>query len=278
MINEFTYPISLKHISYWASSYDGPRPIISDLSLDIHRGEWLSLVGTNGSGKSTLAKVIAGIYPVSSGTLTYEIEENPPVQFVFQNPDLQIIGENVYEEVCFGMDNFGVKPARMHERAMEALTKVGLSQLTDRPTSQLSGGQKQLLAIAGCLAVNPAVLLFDEATSMLDPLSRKNIIEVAQELHREGKTIVWITQLLDELACSDRIVALDEGSIVFEGSKEQFFYGTGQGNFEESGCERLGFKAPYTIQVAQLLLKQGCQLNPMPFTPDQLSEAVRAIL
>jgi energy-coupling factor transport system ATP-binding protein len=290
-----TYPISLERVSYRAVSSVESRPILNDISLTVNRGEWLSIVGANGSGKSTLAKVIAQIYPISSGTLTYRIDEIPSVQSVFQNPSLQIVGEHLYEEVIFGMENFGVDPALIRPRAMEALNQAGISHLADQPISQLSGGQKQLLAIACCLALNPPVLLFDEATSMLDPIARTRILDTARRLHRAGRTVIWITQLLDELAYSDRVVALEGGSLVFDGSKEQFFYGDPSdvdrseaftdslgesvtGHPHPNICEQLGFTAPYTVQVAQLLRRQGCKLEPLPYTPEQLSEAVSAIV
>jgi energy-coupling factor transport system ATP-binding protein len=267
--------IALDDISFSFPVYDGWKTVLQDIDLHITQGEWLTIVGTNGSGKSTLAKIIAGLYPISSGKITCQSLEKPISQLIFQNPDTQIIGETVYEDVCFGMFNMGVKPEFIPRRAMDALGKVGLSHFLHASTSQLSGGQKQLLAIAGCLAVNPPLLIFDEASSMLDPMSRQALLQVVQELHQEGKTIVWITQLLDELAWSDRVAAIDQGTLEFIGTKQDFFYRSVPS--QPSCCEKLGFIPPFTIQTAQALITRGYQLEPLPVSPIEFSKAVSAL-
>ncbi|NOU97252.1 ATP-binding cassette domain-containing protein [Paenibacillus sp. LMG 31456] len=264
--------IKLEHVSFTHPSSEDAPAIIKDVDLTIHRGEWVAVVGTNGSGKSTLAKLIAKLTPVSSGEVRFNIPEQPPIQLIFQNPDMQVIGETVFEDVCFGMENYGIAEAEMRQRALTALRKVGLEAMTDSPVSQLSGGQKQLLSIASCLCMNPAVLLFDEATSMLDPRSRHNIVQVAQELHGEGKTIVWITQWMDELAWADRMVVLDQGRVAYNGSTRDFFYLTDEQS--QSCCDRLGFIPPYTVQVALSLINKGLKLASMPVTPAELGKIV----
>ncbi|MDF2959563.1 MAG: hypothetical protein K0S39_1298 [Paenibacillus sp.] len=268
--------IKLDSVSYAYPSFEGAEAILKNINLTIRRGEWVAIAGTNGSGKSTLAKLIAKLYPASSGEVRLTIPEMPPVQLVFQNPDMQVIGETVYEDLCFGMENYGVTDAEMQQRADEALEKVGLTTMADTPVSQLSGGQKQLLAVAACLCVNPAVILFDEATSMLDPMSRQTIIKAAQKLHQEGKTIVWITQWLDELAWANRVIALDQGRIAFEGSAQDFFYSKDGHN--KSFCDRLGFAPPYTVQVALSLINKGFKLDPLPLTPAELGKSVSVFL
>jgi energy-coupling factor transport system ATP-binding protein len=264
--------LTLDHISFSFPASDGWHTVLKDVDLRIRQGEWLTIVGTNGSGKSTLAKIIAGLYPVSSGTITCYLLEKPASQLIFQNPDTQIMGETLYEDVCFGMVNMGMNPDHMQKIAIQVLEKVGLSRHIHASTSLLSGGQKQLLAVAGCLAVNPPILIFDEASSMLDPLARQTLLRVIQELHHEGKTIVWITQLLDELAFSDRVAAIEHGALTFLGTKQNFFYGCTPS--ESSHCEQMGFAPPYTIQTAQALISKGYQLDPLPISPIELSKAV----
>lgn len=264
--------VQLDRVSLTLDTADHPRTILHPVDLQIQTGEWIALVGSNGSGKSTLAKIIAGLQSPSSGTVTLTSVEQPAIQLVFQNPDTSIIGETVYEDICFGMGNFGVAVDDMQAIASEALGKVGLGTHIHSATSTLSGGQKQLLAIAGCLVVNPSVYVFDEATSMLDPMSRQLILKVVRQLHSEGKTIIWITQLLDELAICDRVVGMMDGKLMFDGSKSDFFYKKGTDTL--SPCERLGFRPPYTVLVAEELAKHGYILEPPPLTPEQLSKAV----
>lgn len=264
--------IKLNNVSLTLHMADQPRTVLDGIDLQIDEGEWVAIVGSNGSGKSSLAKIAAGLQPPSSGSVNVAAERQPAVQFVFQNPDTAIIGDTVYEDVCFGLANFGVDAGQMPALAAEALGKVGLARHIGASTSALSGGQKQLLAIAGCLATKPFIYIFDEATSMLDPMSRESVLRIVRRLHTEGRTIVWITQLLDELACCDRVIGISDGHVGFDGTPRDFFYA--QGNDGLSCCERLGFQPPYTVQVAQALARSGYKLEPPPLTPEQLSKAV----
>lgn len=233
--------IELKQLSCSIPVPDGIKRLLRGIELTVAPGEWLGIAGTNGSGKSTLAKAMARLIPPASGEVLYRCDRihtagpaqeteagtKPFVQMIFQNPDTQMLGETVYEDVCFGLDNYGFPVADRHRLAMDALERTGLAALADSPARFLSGGQKQLLHVAGCLAVQPDVLIFDEATAMLDPLSRQRLLQTVRQLHSAGTTVVWITQLMDELSECGRIVAMDEGRIVFDGSKEAFFYGEG---------------------------------------------------
>ncbi|WP_028549742.1 ATP-binding cassette domain-containing protein [Paenibacillus sp. UNC451MF] len=273
--------LSLHHLSCTIPLQETSKMLLHDIHLHIHSKEWVTIVGTNGSGKSTLAKVIAGLHPITEGSMTSSIPGNPAAQLVFQNPDTSIIGETVYEDVCFGLVNYGVSEPALEQIAMKALGRVGLASLAHTPASSLSGGQKQLLAIAGCLAVSPSLYIFDEATSMLDPLSRKTILELAHQLHVEGSTVIWITQLLDELTGSDRVIALESGRVAFDGSSREFFYGTAAdymvNSLSDAGmtpCESLGFTPPYVVAVAQRLIRQGCVLKTKPLSPEELSHVV----
>lgn len=270
--------IDLQGVSYAAAAAGETKTLLQETDMHISRGQWLAIVGANGSGKSTLAKLMAKLYPATTGTVVYsnqlEASYRPFVQIIFQNPDVQMMGETIYEDVRFGLDNYGFPSGEIHGLAMNALDKVGLTALADASPAVLSGGQKQLLQAAGCLAVQPEVLIFDEAASMLDPMSRQRLLQAARSLHGEGTTIVWITQLLDELEASERIVALESGAIVFDGSRETFFYP--RPGEVGSACERLGFSPPYAVQIALELMKRGRRLHPLPFSIEELGKAVSA--
>ncbi len=241
---------------------------LNGIDLAVASGEWLGIVGKNGSGKSTLAQVIASVCPLSKGVVS--VPEGR-VQLLFQNPEAQIVGETVYEEVCFGMEVQAVDPVQMPERAQASLAQVGLDVPLDHPVNHLSGGQKQLLNLAGCLAVKAQVLVFDEATSMLDPASRERVLEIAHDLRQSGHTIIWVTQYMEELAHADRVLALDAGCVAFVGEREAFFR---QVDERISVCEQMGFTQPYAVQVAQHLQALGMNLAFLPVSTKQLVEAV----
>lgn len=245
--------------------------VLCDINLAIAQGEWVGIVGKNGSGKSTLAKVIAEICPLSRGKISIN---NRSVQMVFQNPEAQIVAETIFEEVCFGLENQSFDPSLMKNRVREVLQQVGLHVPLDQPISSLSGGQKQLLNIASCLAVDASLLIFDEATAMLDPLARTKMMEIARQLHTNGQTIMWITQWMEELAGVDRVIALEDGKIVFNGERQAFFY-TMIEESEISPCEQLGFTLPYVVQVAKHLLALGQSLAFLPISAEQLVQVVK---
>ncbi|MDQ0190769.1 ATP-binding cassette domain-containing protein [Alicyclobacillus cycloheptanicus] len=267
---------------------DGIRTVLRDIQLTVDAGEWLAVVGKNGSGKTTLARVLARVSPVSKGRVSID----RPVQMVFQNPDAQIVGETVFEDLCFGMENFDVPQTEMPRRAAQAAALAGLHVPLDTPVEQLSGGQKQRLCIASAIAVASDILVWDEPTSMIDPSGRRQILDTARDLRQQGFTIVWVTQRMEELAYADRVVALSEGRIAFVGSPGEFFYGpaadptapTGPANAhtasEEnaagpSPCEALGFDAPYVVQVARRLAEAGVVDFRQPILlPEDLVRAV----
>ncbi|GIP31317.1 ATP-binding cassette domain-containing protein [Paenibacillus sp. J2TS4] len=263
---------------------DSRLQVLSDIQLSIARGEWLGIIGRNGSGKSTLAKVIAGYCPLASGHITKGWIEGRRIGMIGQQPDAQIVGETIYEDVCFVMENEAKDPVEMPRLAQQALKRVGLDLPSAHPVAELSGGQKQLLAIAGWLVTDVGMLIFDEATAMLDPASRQRVLQVAAELNRSGTAIVWITQWMEELAWADRVIALDSGEIAFEGPTSSFFYGNRDNEQGETAswlddwastpCQLLGYEQPYAVQVARSLQKRGIGLSPLPVTVEQLSAAV----
>lgn len=268
-------PVTLEQIKVDFLIEGGVRSALAGLQLTVFPGEWLAVVGRNGSGKSTLAKVIAGLCPVSGGQLVSQGTRSTKVRMILQQPEAQIVGETVYEDICFGMENEGVDPGIMRDKAVWALSKVGMADRINQPVGELSGGQKQLLAVAASLAVDADLLVFDEATSMLDPTSRAQVLKAAAELHLQGTAIVWITQWMEELAWASRVAALNEGRLFFEGSREEFFY-TASSPYYPSACDLLGFEPPYAVKVGRALLEQGEKLPLLPVTVEDLGGVVNS--
>jgi energy-coupling factor transport system ATP-binding protein len=244
---------------------------LREVRLSALSGEWICLLGRNGSGKSTLVRAWAGLIPLSRGSMESALGGRVPI--VMQDPESQLIGDTVYEDIAFGLENAAADPAAMEPAARAALRRVGLDVPLNYPTRALSAGQKQLLAIASCLALQPKALLLDEPTAMLDPLARKRVLAAVRDLHRSGATIVWATQLLEEIEGNDRIVALENGEIRFDGTARRFFY-DGDDPAGPGPCERLGFPPPLPVRTAKALCKRGRRLPSLPVSADDLSEAV----
>ncbi|GGA47214.1 energy-coupling factor ABC transporter ATP-binding protein [Paenibacillus physcomitrellae] len=256
------------------------KPALNEVSFEIPQGSWTAVIGDNGSGKSTLSKVLSGFIPVSGGRRV--LAEGHTAYAVLQNPETQLLGETVDEELQLSLHGLTDMDALEKENRMrELLDEVGLSIPLDRPVKHLSGGQKQLLNLACCLGAGADSILFDEATSMLDPGSRKSVLEAADRLHRLGTTILWVTHRTEELCFADRILLLEQGQVSFDGTTEQFFYG--QQDQEEGGynpgvpspCERFGYEPPYVVQTVRSLHKRGYMPQARPLFPAQLSEAVK---
>lgn len=213
--------------------YRREHAVLHQLSFEIHQGEFISVIGGNGSGKSTLAKLMNGLLQPRKGqikldhlnTLNHgdlrEIRER--VGLVFQNPDDQFITTSVLDEVVFGLENLRVPGDEIPLRVSEALQAVHMEDYADATPHHLSGGQKQRVAIAAVAAMKPSIMIFDEATSMLDPHGRQDILEVMHTLHRQGLTIVQITHHMVEILSTDRVLVLNKGEIAFDGSPSVLF-------------------------------------------------------
>jgi energy-coupling factor transport system ATP-binding protein len=253
------------------------RTALAGISLDIDAGDWLAVVGQGGSGKSTLLKVLSGLLPVSKGSVSGGLKESGRVGIVLQNPGAQIVGETVSEDLVFGMETAAVDPDVMPQRAEWALAEAGLAGMGDRAVNTLSGGQLQLLAMAGCLSAGARALVLDEATSMLDSQSARMVIQAVKRLHRQGMTVVWATHRLEELAWAERVLALEHGMPRFEGKPGAFFYGEPGGKSAGNACERLGFAAPYAVQAAKELQSAGFSLPTLPITAEELDDALQAM-
>ena len=224
----------IKHqYDVWKGDEKFKRTALNGVSLDVKRGDFIAILGTNGSGKSTLAKHLNVLLLPDEGTVwidgkdtgneKYLWQIRTTVGMVFQNPDNQIIGTSVEEDVAFGPENRNMDPVTIQSKVTNSLAAVGL--LSKRKTSpyRLSGGQKQRVAVAGVLASDSSCIVLDEPTAMLDPVSRKELMEVICRLHREGKTIILITHHTDEAACADRVILMDKGNIVKEGTPSDIF-------------------------------------------------------
>ncbi|WP_124060396.1 energy-coupling factor transporter ATPase [Gordonibacter sp. Marseille-P4307] len=209
-------------------TYDGERFVLKGIDLSIGRGEFVCILGGNGSGKSTLAQHIDALLRPDEGCVTvngwntndttalYLIRSTAGL--VFQNPDDQIVASIIENDVAFGPENLGVKPDELRRRVTAALAQVGLVGFEERDTGALSGGQKQRVALAGVLAMEPQILVLDEATAMIDPRGRKGLLKICRQLNETGMTVVMITHFMEEAASADRVVVLDRGRIVADGA------------------------------------------------------------
>ena len=211
--------------------YSKKRPILKGLNLDIEKGEYIVLLGHNGSGKSTLAKLLVGLLEANSGTITingelltensvYKIREN--IGIVFQNPDNQFVGVTVKDDIAFGLENRRVKSEDIKARVHEVSKLVGMEEFLENNPEELSGGQKQRVAIASVLAFKPSIIIFDEATSMLDPSGVKEVLDTIRSLVGQI-TIISITHNLNEAKDADRVIVLNKGEIVLDDKPEEIF-------------------------------------------------------
>jgi energy-coupling factor transport system ATP-binding protein len=213
-------------------TYPGNKtPALRDVSFEVQVGTWLAIVGHNGSGKSTLARLIDGLLPLGTGTITVDglpvtvanlTAIHQRVAFVFQNPDNQFVGTTVADDVAFGLENQRLDRNEMQARVNQALKEVNMLEFADREPAQLSGGQKQRVALAGALALHPQVLIVDEATAMLDPEGKDQIMKLLTRLHNEGKlTILSITHDTREAALADQMIMIDGGQLVANGDPKK---------------------------------------------------------
>lgn len=248
---------------------------LKDINIEVRLGEWTAIVGHNGSGKSTLARILNGLQMPSKGTveingimLTEETlwDIRRQVGMVFQNPDNQFVGSTVEDDVAFGLENIGVPREEMLERVEEGIRRVGMKSFLTQEPHQLSGGQKQRVAIAGVIALRPAIIILDEATSMLDPLGRKEVIQTIEELRKEmGVTVLSITHDLEEASRADRIIVLNGGKVFAEGSPSEIFQ-------LGDRLVQIGLDLPFAISLANKLKDLGVPLESNPTTSERLMD------
>lgn len=225
--------IEVKDLCF-AYGEEGEAKIFENLNISFEKGTYNAVLGRNGSGKSTFAKLLCGILQPQSGSITvggYSTADEEQLYklrrscgMIFQNPDNQIVASVVEEDVAFAPENLGIEPAEIRRRVDAALEAVGMSEYAKHATYKLSGGQKQRVAIAGVLAMMPDCIIFDEATAMLDPMGRRDIIAAMQRLNKErGITVINITHYMNEAAEADRVIVLDRGGVLMDGTPSQVF-------------------------------------------------------
>ena len=256
---------------------DADHPAVDHVTLDVMKGEFLAVLGRNGSGKSTFAKLLNALLLATSGTVEVDglratNEEDcfavrEVCGMVFQNPDNQIVATIVEEDCAFGLENLGVEPAEIRRRVDETLRAVGMEKYAETSPSMLSGGQKQRVAVAGVLAMKPKVIVFDESTAMLDPVGRRDVMNLARKLNREeGITIVWITHFMDEAVLADRVVVMDAGKIALQGTPREVFIRTKE-------IRALGLDVPGMMQLSAELRAAGLAgLSATTMTVEEMAE------
>lgn len=251
---------------------------LNGTSIQIEEGEFVVILGHNGSGKSTFAKHLNGILSPKEGTLfvcgidaldkekTWDIRKE--VGMVFQNPDNQIVATIIEEDVAFGPENLGVEPAEIRKRVDEALETVGMTEYMKDSPNKLSGGQKQRIAIAGVIAMKPRCIVFDESTAMLDPIGRKQVMATMEKLNKEyGITIIHITHYMQEAILADRIIVMDQGEVIMEGTPRQVFK-------QVKKLKEIGLDVPDTTYLAYLLHEAGFHISSELLTVEEVTEAI----
>lgn len=271
--------IEVKNVTY---RYDEDSKIqeaaLDGVSLEVERGSFVAVIGHNGSGKSTLAKHLNALFLPSEGTVivdgidTHNEEAVWQIRrtagMVFQNPDNQMVATVVEEDVAFGLENIGVPSPEIRKRVGEALETVGMTKYAKSSPYHLSGGQKQRVSIAGVLAMQPKVIIFDEVTAMLDPVGRAGIIETAKKLNKElGITIINITHYMEESIDADMIYVMNDGKCVAQGKPRELFQ-------RVEFLTELGLTVPIATQLAYSLNKAGVDIPCNLLTIDELAEAL----
>ena len=252
--------ISFEDVSF---TYTNESYVLEDLSVEIPQGQFVCVLGANGSGKSTFSKLINALLLPDKGEvkvdglITSDAQNTFSIRSkagsVFQNPDDQIVASLVENDVAFGPENLGIPNPELRERVEAALAQVGLTGFEKRETNALSGGQKQRVAIAGILAMEPQILIFDEASAMLDPRGRRGLMRVCKELHAQGMTIIMITHYMEEAAEADRVLVLREGKIMLDGTPEEVLT-------QDTELRKLNLDIPFATQLSRLLQDKGIDI------------------
>lgn len=248
---------------------------VEDVSFSVKKGEWLALVGHNGSGKSSIAKLLNGLLFPEKGLIkvgNFVLSENniwsirKLIGMVFQNPDNQFVGATVQDDVAFGLENQAVPHDEMVERVNSALNEVGMQMYATHEPARLSGGQKQRVAIAGVIALSPAVIILDEATSMLDPQGREEVMETIRLLRERNQiTVISITHDLDEVLFADRVIVMNDGHIHQTGTPKEVFQDTAE-------MKKIGLGVPFIIQLQEKLAALGVEKEEVVLSEGELME------
>ncbi|MGN0754533.1 MAG: energy-coupling factor transporter ATPase [Aristaeellaceae bacterium] len=268
--------ISVEDVSF--TYEEATEPALTGVTLDVKRGEFLAILGHNGSGKSTLAKLLNALYLPTQGKVTvcgfdtadeehlWDIRQQAGM--IFQNPDNQIVATVVREDVAFGMENLGIPHDEMLRRIDDSLAAVRMTDYAQAAPHMLSGGQKQRVAIAGILAMQPSVIIADEATAMLDPSGRQEVLQTIKRLNREkGITVVWITHFMEEVSQADRILVMNKGTSVLSGTPREVFV-------QVDKLREMHLDVPHMTDLAQDLRRAGMPLPEGILTVEEMAEEV----
>ena len=278
-LNNMENIIEVKNLSY---RYDHKSEdyILKDVSFHVKQGEWLSIVGHNGSGKSTTVRLIDGLLEAESGDIIISgdkltsdnvWEKRRQIGMVFQNPDNQFVGATVEDDVAFGLENQGMDYSMMVKRVHKALELVGMQDFKEREPARLSGGQKQRVAIAGVVALQPDIIILDEATSMLDPEGRLELIRTVKEIKDKNHlTVISITHDLDEISLSDRVLVMKNGQVESTATPRELF--------SRPDLEDLGLDQPFVNQVKAAMIQTGLTLPETYLTEKELQEQLWELL
>ncbi len=273
--------LQTEHLSFTYPAEDGvsaPTTALEDVSLSIEKGSFVVVLGHNGSGKSTLAKHMNAVLLPSGGTVYVEgmdtkdeallLEIRRRVGMVFQNPDNQIVANVVEEDVAFAPENLGVPSEEIRQRVDDALAAVGMSEFTRHAPHLLSGGQKQRVAIAGVIAMAPECIVLDEATAMLDPSGRREVLSAIRTLNKErGITVVLITHHMDEAMDADRLIVMNDGKLVMDGTPAEVFT-------QVDALRAMGLAAPDTVELLYGLRQNGMDVPLTALTVDDCAAAI----
>ncbi len=270
------------HFAYEPAEGEAPREVLHGVSLEIAKGEFVALLGHNGCGKSTMAKLFNGMLQPTEGRITvdgmdttqeetiYEVRRR--VGLVQQNPDNQLVASIVEEDVAFGPENLGVEPKEIRRRVDEALKAVDMYEYRENAPYKLSGGQKQRVAIAGVIAMEPDCIVLDEPTAMLDPRGRDEVMSTIRKLNREkGITIILITHYMDEAVQAGRVVVMDEGNILTQGSPREVFS-------QVELLKQHHLDVPQATELAYRLRACGCKLPDGILNEEECVGALYALL
>ena len=258
---------------YTQGEEETPIKAINKVSLEIEKGSFTAIIGKNGSGKSTLAKNLNGLLLPSGGTIyvkSWDTKDDNHIWdvrqtagMVFQNPDNQLVSSIVEDDVAFGPENLGIEPQEIRKRVDQALESVNMGKYKKKAPHLLSGGQKQRIAIAGVVAMKPECIIFDEPTAMLDPKGRDEIMQIISELHEEGITVILITHFMDEAVRAERVIIMNEGTILLDGSPSEVF-SKGE-TIKESNLD-----VPLAVELAGRLRKRGIKIPQNIITSEGL--------
>lgn len=258
--------------------YSNTSKALDVLNLEINPGEWVALLGANGSGKSTLLRIIGALLLPTQGFcyINGQRTDNSDainrirqkIGFIFQNPDDQIVASTVEEDAAFAPENMGLTPEEIKIRVQRALKQTGLSEKQKSQVASLSGGEKQRLALAGVLTMEPDLLLLDEATSMLDPAARNTFMEIIKKEHKEGTTIIQVTHKLEEIVDCDRVVIMSDGHIAWQGGREEFFE-----NSEEL-ASKMKLTLPSLLKLKNILSQKGIIPEETALDPEKIEEQI----